>query len=270
MKRFLLPATALLALAPFAAAQEGAEVKSSLPPEVKVWVDKIDEMVGKPAEYDMSMVMDMEAQGQAMKLNSTGHILMLDQEHMRATMTMNIEMEIMPPMEMKLLTVIDGKTMWIESENPMMGKQIMKADVSMIQKLKETGASMSPGGNVNQLEQIRDLFENYYENFQVEVGEKHVTITGDISNDISEMGDFAEMGLAKFRMVLDAKTGFPVETVMNDGKKDVMVIKLENLKFPKKEDLPKDAFVYEPPEGAAVMDIGALMGGGMGDAEADF
>ena len=71
MKRLLLPATLLLSLAPALAAQEAE--KPPLPPEVKVWVDKIGKLVDKPAEYDMSMKMDMVAQGHAMTMNSTGH-----------------------------------------------------------------------------------------------------------------------------------------------------------------------------------------------------
>lgn len=264
MKRFASTALAVLAMAPFLAAQDSVieqpPAAPSVPEEVKVWVDKLGKLVGKAAEYDMTMVMDMEAQGQKMKMSSTGHILMLDETHMRATMKMNIEMEIMPAMEMNLLTVMDGQTMWIESDNPMMGKQIMKADVAVMKKLQAQGTSMSPGGNMNQLAQIQDLFTNFFQNFEVTEADGKVTITGDITEEIAERGDFAGMGLTRFRMVLDAKSGFPIETAMGDGKKDAMVIQLKNLKFPKKEEIAKDAFTYEPPEGSPVMDIGAMMG----------
>lgn len=261
MNKLLLPAALLLSLAPAALAQDAE--KPGLPEEVKVWVDKIDKLVGQPAEYDLSMKVDMVAQGQKLKMDNTGHIMMLDAQHMRATMNMKLTMAPMDPMDMTLKMVSDGQTLWIESDNPMMGKQVMKADIKHMEKLQQSGMGMGPGSGMNQLEQVRDLFENYYHNFKVVEADGKVEITGDISQEILESQDYAEMELKHFRMVLDAKTGFPLETAMNDGTKDVVLIGMSNLKFLKKEDIPEDAFAYTPPEGVNVMDIGAMLGGGM-------
>ncbi|RMH00850.1 MAG: hypothetical protein D6702_12900 [Planctomycetota bacterium] len=264
MNKTLLTASLLLSLAPAVAAQETE--KAALPQEVQVWVDKIGQLVDKPVSYDMAMSMDVVAQNMPLQMTSTGHVLMLDAEHMRTTMKMTIEMEMMPePMVMEMLTVVDGENLWVQQDNPMVGQQIMKAKVSQMNALRDAGMGMNLSGD--QLKQVRELFENYYGNFEVSQSENEVKITGDILKEMPGAAQLGNMDLKRFSLHLDPKTGFPSRMAMGNGEKDLMVITMSNVKFLDKEKVDKKQFTYTPPEGAPVIDMGAMLGGAAGGAE---
>lgn len=277
MNRTLLPSAVLLALAPILAAQEQVPEKPALPDEVRVLIEKIEKLAEVPTEYDIVLSMELEMQGMQMKLDGSGHALTRDKTHMRSTMTMTISMDLMPePMNMEVLTVADGTTLWIEVENPMMGgKQVQKVSVKQMEELQQSGMGMGMGSGGSQLDQVREMFEKYYRNFEVEHKDGVTRINGDVSPEIAESNpQFAELEISRFRMVFDDKSGFPIETAMGDGTKDFFVIKMSGVSFPKPEDIDAQAFVYQVPAGVAVQDLGAMLGAGKaadgGTDDSDF
>ena len=204
---------------------------------------------------------EVEDQGTRARVSAAGHLRMRDGGDRRAAVTVKVVEEQLPEVEYEILSVLDGETFWTEVNTPM-GRQVLRISLEQMAKAQAAGMGMSGGASVDQLDQLRDLFENYYSNFQVVIAEGRVTITGDVSPLIARADPkMARMDLKVFRMVLDEKTGFPLETAMGDGEKDLMTVKMSGLKFLKKEDIPQDAFAYKPPPGLPVTDLGSLFGG---------
>jgi outer membrane lipoprotein-sorting protein len=230
-------------------------------PEAKEWLEKLAGSYEKQpfsVGYDASMQMTQMGQTTSMTMN--GAMTQQDRKHLR----MNLTMEIGMPgaeggLQIKVLSVADGETMWLEMENPMVGgRQVMKLPLDKLTELAATNpmaasaASMDPVGQIEKLSQMFD--------FEVgETGGDTVTLQAEMTEEsLKELAPQLDPEQAamyeKFVLILDKKSGFPIE-VRVGGEQPLLVMNFHDLKF--HDSFEEGTFSYTPPEGVPVMDLGA-------------
>ena len=260
MKRLTIVAGLLLAAAPAASAQDA-----------NAWVEKLSKLAGKAFSTDITMNVASEA----MTMASEGHMSFGDKKHFAMDMKMQMTMPAMgmaDPMTMSMRMVADGTTLWMDIDSPMMGgRQVMKMGVELMDKLGESGmggmGSLSGSSEMDPVSQMMELAEMVdFGKAKVEGG--RVMLSGPLNEKgMENMGEAtAQLGvdITDVSLVLDEKTGFPIEFAMGTPEQKIITAQYKNPTFHDKMDM--SLFAYTPPEGVTPIDMGAMMGGGGGES----
>ena len=266
MKNALLTALLAMSMGLFPA----LAIPGETDPEVDKLFSKLTELGKKgPYSLDIKGKADVAQMGMSMKMDMTGDMVYSDEKHMRMNMKMKMKMpkvegqqaQGMPTdMEVAMLQVSDGTTVWTEINMMSMGmKQVMKGDIEELRK--QDGGSMGMG-QASQLEPSQ-MLENFKKMLNMKVKEKKdgkVTIEAVFTEEAAQKMNLQSAGMekGKFHMVLDEKNFFPMTFKILLGETPMMDFSFTNLKHVKKESL-KDSFTYTPPEGVQVIDMVQMM-----------
>ena len=241
------------------AAPLGAQVGAS---------DWLQKMQARTAEghYKFRFKADMNVaeEGMQAKILIDGSMNYATAERFSTAFDVNMDMAGMA-MTMKMKTVADGESFWLEIDSPMMGgKQVMTGTTSQLEKLSQLGgADLSGLGGLGQdpIEQIRGLAER----FDLEVASREkgrVTLHAAIgADDLAGLGEFAALGeaLDHITLVLDEKEGLPLQLEIG-AEQPFMTIDFTDYEFFRVEDVQRADYAYTPPDGVPVNDIGTMLG----------
>ena len=253
MKSRIIILASLALIASFSSAGDDAEK----------WLEKVAAVYAKaPLTIDYRADMDINQMGMQMNSKMSGTITFKDKKHQRMELKVKMNMGG-NDMDMTMTTVNDGKTMWVDSNMPMM-RQVSKMDLTEAEEMmKEAGLGNMAGGGMS----MGQLVESMKESMDVTVASiKDGKVT--LNAVYKEMKVDPESPMApavaqrqdtRMVMILDEKNIFPMEMQMftpKDAEKAGMVMHMENLKYVKEADLPADVFSFTPPEGVQVIDMG--------------
>ncbi len=257
LRRCLLLFVLALATAPVAMAEST--------PAAQPWLEKMIATFERPFTGDYSAALDLSGIGQPMRGTLGGRITYGDRQHMRTTMAVRLTSgeagaEAAAAVETNILMVNDGEVTWTEIHMPAMGsRQVMKITPEDASRLAESQAGA--GGNPTSMDPVTQLeaMTRVMDFELVEVAAGRVSLRGKLSEENrSQLGQLGALGTDSFLLVLDAETGFPVE--IRVGEPPAVEMSFDNLSQVDRDDLPPGVFEYEPPEGVAVTDLGAMLG----------
>jgi outer membrane lipoprotein-sorting protein len=149
---------------------------------------------------------------------------------------------------MTMMMVNDGETVW--TEMLMMGqKQVMKLSLAKAEELARKQGGLSAGATMDPLAQVDAMTKMM--DFEI-VGREGsvVLLKGTLKPGMKERMP----GMDSMVMALDTATGFPRDITLGEK---VMVIKFSEFKRLKNVD--PQLFVYTPPQGVQVMDLGPIL-----------
>jgi outer membrane lipoprotein-sorting protein len=249
-------------LVTLAALGSGAAVRAVVTGDAQVWLEAMAKAQSDgPLRYDYS-VETSGAGGAAIAATVTGQVTQQG-ERMRSVMTTTTAMGG-TEMKIEMLAVSDGQTMWVETTNPMTGKQVMKMSVEQMKSMAEKMGGMGlpggkGGGSLDPLDQIDEMSKMF--DFEVlEERADSVTLQGKLTADALAQAEAqgaapvkaALQAFGNYRLVLDKNTGFPREMSFG-GEPPATVVRFSN--YERLKDLDPETFGYTPPAGAMVMDM---------------
>lgn len=268
ISRLLVVALSLTSLAP-AAAQSSAAARE--------WLEKMAGFYNSgPFTVDYAATLDLSQMGQAIRGEISGHMVYGDRTHRRLEITLALDGmpaasgETQAPMELEMLSISDGEVIWTEIDMKTMGgRQVMKIAQDDVEKLAASqglGGFASNPSSMDPVAQLELLAENLdVEVVSIEAGK--VTLQGKLAADKREaLGQLGALGIDTFQLVLEEKTGFPIEmtfgpTAPGSGDADPVIrMRFENLKKVDRSALPAGIFEYQPPDGVPVTDLAAMLG----------
>ncbi|MFQ5748903.1 MAG: outer membrane lipoprotein carrier protein LolA [Planctomycetota bacterium] len=279
MKRLILTAGILSALLPSLAAQnpasaKPAQVETKASAAAKPWLAKLQHLDAKSVEVDLTMAVNMAAMG--MKVDMNGHLTFADEGHYRLDSKLKMSGDALPGeggMEMTLLSVADGTTLWNQIENPMMGQQVMKLSLDFLKKhgmkIRSSNSGMGLGGG-NPFNQVGDYAKMVDFSKVVEAGDS-VKLKGSLSKDaLAKNPQMEAQGITGVVLTLDKKTSYPLKVELQSADGPVISMAFSNYLFPKELDITK--FTYQAPEGAMVQDLEEMLGmmGETGEDDDEF
>ncbi|MCB1041472.1 MAG: hypothetical protein KDC35_00930 [Acidobacteria bacterium] len=237
--------------------------------DVDKWLEKLADVYRKaPLTLDLNADMSVNQMGMQMDMTMSGTMSLKDQTHHRTSMSVSMRMpenaqqQGMPSsMDMAIVTVFDGTTMWVETDIPAMGmKQVMKMGLDQIDEVAKSqgfgnmgisGGSLDPGKMVEMMTEMLDL--------QVaSVADGKVTLSGELKEEAKQKMAQTGMNMGLFTIVMDEENIFPMTFGMAIDEKPFISIAYTNAKF--MDTLDENLFKYEPPPGVPVQDMGAMMG----------
>ncbi len=230
-------------------------------PEAQKWLEKLVSIYDQgPFKVNYDAKLDLTAIGQPISGALKGNLTQGDRTHSR--MEMEMEMGGIPgmsaePIIMRMFSVTDGTITWSEIDNPAMGKQVTKIALADIQKIGQAMGGMSPA-SMDLVSQIETMTETM--NFEILKREDgQVTLRGEMTEKArAQLGALAGQGAEAFLFVIDEKTGFPTE-VRSEGEQPFLTMTFSGFERVSASSLPEGIFEYTPPEGTAVMDLGAML-----------
>ena len=236
-------------------------VSAESTPEAREWLDKLTQAYNKSYRVHYQAEMNVDQAGQAIRMNMDGVTTQADREHMRMELKIVMAMGEMQT-SIAMLGVLDGETLWLQSDNPMTGG-VQVTSIPADQADQLTGSAGLAGGAsgidpVGQIERMAKVFD--FELAKVSDGD--VTLLAELTEDalaeISAMLPPDAASLAQFSLVLDEKTAFP-RRMRIGGEFPFMVMNFDPVEFVDPEKLDPGLFQYTPPEGAKVIDMGATI-----------
>jgi outer membrane lipoprotein-sorting protein len=259
-KGILILALVLLAVLP------ASQVLGEATPEAQKWLDKLAKVHDDgPFKVHYSSTMQAAQMGQSITIEMDGDITQGGERHQRMTMKGAMKMPGMEtPMEMNILAVSDGDTVWTEIHHPMMGKQVMKIGIDAAAELSQTSGFTGTG--VDPIGQIRQMTEA----FDLDVAGQAdgvVTLVATMTEETREKLGSAMPALGddmQLELMLDEKTGFPSGMKLGGEGAPLVSMTFSDFERLDPEGMDKDLFVYTPPEGATVTDLGAMAGAAAG------
>jgi outer membrane lipoprotein-sorting protein len=238
-------------------------------PETQKWLDKVAQAYSKgPYSLNYTLDMSVSQQGTEMSMRAVGKMLYRDPKAMRIEHEMSMILPgDNPPLTMTTLVVHDGETLWTEVSNPLLGnKQVVKMSAEAAEKLATDRApSLMAGINPSQLDpasQVALLAK--MANLKVAgKAEGKVRLSGLMTDEFRQSlgpaaAGFLGEGQTELSMVLDEKTGQLYEMSIGPAGEPFLVGHFKDMKYLKASDIPKDAFLYQPPAGALVNDMTAV------------
>ncbi len=268
MKCLILTAGILSALLPSLSAQEPApakpaKVESKAAAAAKPWLAKLQHLDAKSVEVDLTMNVNMASMG--MKVDMGGHLTFADEKHYRLDSKLKMTGDTLPGgeggMEMTLLSVADGTTLWNQIENPMMGQQVMKLSLDFLKKhgkkIRSANSGMGLGGG-NPFNQVGDYAKMVDFSKVVEAGDS-VKLQGFLSKDaLAKNPQMEAQGITGVVLTLDKKTNYPLKVELQGADGPVISMAFSNYLFPRELDVAQ--FAYKVPEGAMVQDLEEMLG----------
>ena len=262
----LLAALLVPAIAPLPAAAESAA-------SARPWLDKLMALFDKgPFTLRYAADLDLGQMGQPIRGTLEGEVTYGDRQHLRQVMKMKLSGlpggDGQTPAEMNILSVSDGELTWTEIAMPGGGDpQVMKisrrdAEEPAADQAAVFGAGRTSMDPVAQLEAMSRTMD--FELLETTGGRVSLLATAS-AEDLAQLGQLGALGVDSFLLVLDESTGFPVEMRAGEprsGQPAVLDVRFDEVKVVDPGDLPQGVFEYSPPEGVAVVDLGAMVGAG--------
>jgi hypothetical protein len=241
----------------FASAAVGESTKEALQ-----WLGRMaDVYQGEPFTYTYDVRMKVTDLGQTASLTTKGRSTQSDRTHFRIEATMQMTAPgADAPLAINLLGVSDGEVVWVETDDPGGGSQVIRMPLDKLEAIADTTpwarnfTQMDPVGQVESLARLFDFAV-------VESTQWAVTLRADMTGEGLEVAKEVFPGidpkaLTELVLVVDVNTGFPKE--MRIGTQPPAMV----MRFTKPERLSEAdeaLFVYTPPEGATLTDLGALI-----------
>jgi hypothetical protein len=213
--------------------------------------------------------MDMAQVGMPMMMDATGHMTRSGRKHARMSTSITMsgtQEQSQGTVEIGMLMVADGSVMWTEMDNPIMGgKQVMKIGIDRMEEMASASPGMGIGGGwtgMDPVSQIRQLSELFDFDVSETTGGRVVLSAAMTEEALSRLGvpAAAAATLTSFTLVVDEATGFPTELRLG-GEAPLMVMGFTNFRKLDDSAIDPELFTYTPPEGAQVMDLGAMADG---------
>ena len=242
-------------------------------PDARAWLEKMVSFYERgPFSVTYSADMSMAQQGQTMSMDMRGEMTHSDQKHMRLDFSMDMAMpgagDGNGNLQVEMLMVIDGDTVWMDMDNPMMGgRRVMKMSYD---QAEQSGGTMGLDNlrNMDPVNQMKEMMDQF--DFQVVAEEGgEVTLSAPMDPDaLAGMGQMGQMAQGQSMegwemvLVLAADNAVPKEVRMGPSEEPVMTMRFSDWKFHGADGPPAGTFDYTPPEGVQVMDLGAMQGGG--------
>jgi hypothetical protein len=250
----------------------GATVFAESTPEAIEWIDKLAAVYERaPFKFRYDADLTMSQMGQMMDVKVFGLSTQGGNGRARIETTMTMPGPGSDPdstASVEVLGVSDGAVFWVETPNPISGNvQVIKISLAKMADLADQSALARNLSRMDPLKQIHELTTIF--DFKV-VGRDHQTVTlranltGDaleVAKDVFEGTDTSR--LKQLDLVLRTDNGFPDQIRIGEPTDSVMSVRFFDLEF--LDSLNEDVFIYAPPEGATVMDLGALMDAGLLD-----
>lgn len=230
-------------------------------PEARPWLEKLAGL-GDQKTFKVNYTAEVKggAEGQMVEMSMHGTTTQADRNHLRVEISVKLNMGGDQQMDLGMLGVADGKTMWMEMQNPLLGgKHVMKMSVEQVGKAGAPGLGLGGGGSVDPVRQIQELARK----FDLELGgvaDGRVTLRAPLTKEtMAGLGAVAadDKTPQEFVLVLDEKTAFPLEMRMG-GDPPFMVMRFTGLEFIDRAKLDPATFSYTPPAGVEVTDLGAI------------
>ncbi len=258
IRRLILSALSLCVLLPAVAPAEST-------PQATKWLEKFMG-VYEQGPFSTKYTADIEIDNgdQSVDGSMDGSLTYRDPSHMHMEMSMLLAGIPGAPadqtMEMQMLSVSDGELTWTQIDMPALGmQQVMKISLEDAKKLAGAqGVGMGNPAPMDPVQQLRSMTEQLdFELVKVEAGEAHLEakITDEAKTSLGQMA--ALPGLETMTLILDEKTGFPRRFSMG-GERPIVAITFSDFKFLDEKSLAADLFVYTPPQGVQIMDLGAM------------
>jgi outer membrane lipoprotein-sorting protein len=249
-------------------------VQAESTPEARAWLEKMVSLYNRgpfSVHYSADMTIAQQ-QDQTMSMDMEGEMTHADPKHIRMDLSMNMTMPGAGEgtMQMKMLTVIDGETVWMDMDNPMVGgRRVMKMSYEQAEK---SGSQMGLNNlkNMDPVSQMQELMDDF--DFRV-VGEEggEVVLSAPIDPEaLAGMGQMGQMAQGQSTegwemvMVLDMDDALPKAIRMGPTDDPLMTLRFTDWRFYGDAGAPAGTFEYTPPEGVQVMDLGALQSGAQG------
>jgi hypothetical protein len=237
------------------------QLKAESTPEATQWLKKMKSAYERSYRVSYRSDMSVIQQGESIGLTVKGATTQADRNHLRMELAITMSMGEMNA-QMAMLGVIDGKTFWLESDNPMTGgKQVTRMPVDMAGDMSGGGMGLAGGVSgfdpVGQIEQMVAMFDFEMTSRSEDRVTLQATMTEEILADLHTLLPDAE-GMERFVLVLDEGTAFPLEMRMG-GETPFMTMVFNDLEFVEPGSLDPAIFSYTPPEGTEVVDMGARM-----------
>jgi len=244
-------------------------VRAGSSPAASEWLDKLAAVYGKtPFEFRYEADLRVSQMGQMTDIKIHGHSTQGGERRVRIETTM----EMPAPgsdakLSMSVTAVSDGEVFWIEADNPMTGaRQAMKIPLETLEKLADVhpmARNLSKMDPLAQIEEAARMFD-----FDVK-GQtpQSVTLRAPLTGEALERARATFEGidpssLEQLTLVLNAANGFPQEIRLGSDSASAMKMRFFDLRF--LDAGTAGSFSYAPPDGMAVVDLGALL-----DASAD-
>ena len=227
------------------------------PADAQQWVDKMRQAYSKtPLSVGYSAEMNTNSLGQPMTVALDGESIHKDATHMNMKLAVKMTMGT-ESVDMKVLQVSDGKTMWMEMDNPLMGgKQVLKVSVDQAGQIAAAAGGIL-GASADPVSQIRDLADKF--DFRL-VGTEgglvtlSATMTEKAQADLKDALPLAE-AMREMIVVLDEKTAAPKEMRLG-GATPFLTVRIASFKH--LESVDPALFQYTPAEGVQVLDFDAM------------
>ena len=230
--------------------------------------DWLQKMAARTAEgrykFRFDADMNIAEEGMQAKVKIDGSMNYASATRFHTAFDVNMDMGGMA-IGMKMTTVADGKNFWVEIDSPMMGgKQVMTGTTDQLEKLSELGGVDLGGmGGLGQdpIEQIRGLAEKF--DLRVEtIADGRVTLHALVTPEqLAEVGDLAALGSAldSITLVLDETEGLPLQLKLG-AEQPFITIEFSDYEFFEAKDIRDADYMYTPPDGVPVNDIGSMIG----------
>jgi hypothetical protein len=253
-------------------AAAGGAIFAESTPEAVEWIDKLAAVYERaPFQFRYDADLSMSQMGQMMDVKVFGRSTQGGNGRARIETTMKMPAPGSDPNDapsVEMLGVSDGTVFWVEAPNPMSGSvQVIKISLAKMADLADEHPLARNLSRMDPLKQIRELTTLF--DFKVS-GRDHQTVTLhadltgeslEVAKDVFEGADTSR--LKQLELVLRTETGFPDQIRIGEPTDSVMAVRFFDLEF--LDSLGEDTFVYVPPEGAAVVDLGAMMDAGVLD-----
>jgi outer membrane lipoprotein-sorting protein len=206
--------------------------------------------------------------GESTSVTLKGRMTFADPKHMQMSFDITMSTPQVASMALAATAVSDGTTMWVEMQNPMTGKQVLKAPLDKLEALRGGGPMMGLGGGnggLDPVSQVQEMAEKF--DFKL-TGRDAGAVTLEATLDaeaLAQFGQEAKVPAGRLTLVLDEKTAFPREMRII-GEEPLLIIRFDSFEYVEAGTLAPDLFAYTPPDGVAVIDLGALIEAGAVEA----
>ena len=236
------------------------------------WMEKMFGLMADNAvQTDFAVIVDAEIQGQSLKADVKGELIHADTNHYVNSLEMQMVMPGMgtEPMTMTSRQVADGETMWAETHLASLGMtQIGKISLAELDAMMKEQSGLELGESALYMDPMSQL-ESIVEAFDVSV----IEIAGGlVSLSLAPTAETMESLAAQMEgqsldiqgtLILREEDAVPVSATVRIDPKSQIEISFENFSLLVRDDIPKDTFLYTPPEGAQVVDMAPLLRAGM-------
>jgi outer membrane lipoprotein-sorting protein len=258
MKRVSKTVLALLG----ALAITGTVVGESTPDALQ-WLGRMaDVYSGGPFTLNYDVDMNLTDMGQTLPMKMHGRSTQSGRTHFRIETAIEMTMPgAESSVQVEMLSISDGEVMWVQMNNPMGGGlQVLKMPLDKLEQIAATNpmarnfTRMDP---VAQVEELARLFD-----FEItDTSEGAVTLEATMAGEGLERAKEFFSGLesaqlSRFVLVIDTETHFPRE-IRVGGESPTMIMRFSDVE--RLSEMDADLFVYAVPEGATVLDLGALI-----------